>query len=97
MRALFLKAIDNMSARDKWLVNYAAKWLRLILAIILYTLIVARGAYAKAERNFEDWKVEYAEGFVQHMEAVETNMPQVVDQEQMNRIEMMQEYWRHKK
>jgi len=97
MRSPFLKAIDKMNERDKWLVKYAAKWLLLIFALVLYTLIVARVSYAKAERVFEDWKVEYAEGFVQHMEAVETNMPQVVDQEQMNRIEMMQEYWRHKK
>ena len=95
VRSPFLKAIDNMNERDKWLVKYAAKWLLLFLVIVLYTLIVARVSYAKAERVFEDWKVEYADGYVQHMETVQENMP--LDKEQMERIEMMQEYWRKHK
>ena len=97
MRSPFLKAIDNMNARDKWLAGVAAKWLLVILAFVLYTLIVARVSFAKAERNFEAWQVQYAEGYAAHMSAVEENMPRAVDPEQAERIEMMNEYWRHKK
>ncbi len=99
MRALFLQTVDRMNARDRWLVGYAMKWLLLILVLVLYTLIIARASFAKAERKFEDWKVdwqvEYAEGFKQHMAAVEENMQ--IDSNKMERVEMMQEYWRKHK
>lgn len=97
MRAIFLQSIDRMNARDKWLAGVAGKWLLVLLAFILYTLIVARVSFAKAERQFEAWQVEYAEGYMRHMEAVEENMPQAVDPEQQIRIAEMQEYWRTKK
>lgn len=91
----------SRSPRDKWLIRLAGKWVLLFLGITLYTLIIARGAYAKAERLYEggklEWQVEYAEGYAKHMAAVEENMPQAVDPEQMQRIEMMQEYWRTRK
>lgn len=97
MRALFLQVTDRLNARDKWLVGVAARWMLVILAFILYSLILARVAFAKAERNFEAWQVEYAAGYVAHMQTVEENMPQAVDPEQQIRVEMMQEYWRRHK
>ena len=98
MRALFLQVADKLNARDRWLIGYAGKWLVLILVVILYTLIVARVAFAKAERNFEAWQVEYAEGFMTHMQTVEENMPGVVDKIVEDRAgkEMMDEFWRSK-
>ena len=97
MRALFLQTIDRVNARDRWLMGVAAKWMLVILAFVLYTLIVARVSFAKAERNFEAWQVQYAEGYAAHMAAVEENMPRALDPEQAERIEMMQEYWRKHK
>ena len=97
MRALILQAADRLNARDKWLLGLAGKWLLLVLAFVLYTLIVARVSFAKAERNFEAWQEEYAAGYRAHMAAVEENMPRAVDPEQMQRIAEMQEYWRRKK
>ena len=93
MREFYL----SRSPRDRWLIRLAGKWVLLILGIALYTLIVARAAYAKAERVYEAWQIEYAEGFVAHMETVEENMPQIMDPEQMRRIEEMSEYWRRHK
>lgn len=98
MRALFLQVADKLNARDRWLIGYACKWLVLILVVILYTLIVARVAFARAEKQFEAWQVEYAEGFMQHMQTVEENMPGVVDKVAEDRAgkEMMDEFWRSK-
>lgn len=93
MREFYL----SMSPRDRWLIRLAGKWLLLILGIALYTLIIARASFAKAERVFDDWKEEYAAGYVAHMQTVEENMPQAVDPEQMERIEMMNEFWRRHK
>lgn len=93
MREFYL----SRSPRDRWLIRLAGKWILLILGITLYTLIVARASYAKAERVFDDWKDDYAAGFAAHMAAVEENMPQAVDPEQMERIEMMNEFWRRHK
>lgn len=101
MRDLVLSIAGRLSDRNRWMVGYALKWLLLILVLILYTLIVARASYAKAERLYEsgqlDWQIEYAEGYAAHMKAVETNMPQAVDPEQQTRIEMMNEFWRKHK
>lgn len=93
MREFYL----SRSPRDRWLIRLAGKWVLLILGIALYTLIVARASYAKAERVFDGWKEEYAAGYVAHMQTVEENMPQAVDPEQMERIEMMNEFWRRHK
>ena len=93
MREFYL----SRSPRDKWLIRLAGKWVLLILGIALYTLIVARASFAKAERLFDGWKEDYAAGYVQHMQTVEENMPQAVDPEQMERIEMMNEFWRRHK
>ena len=87
----------SRSPRDKWLIRLAGKYALLILGIALYTLIVARASFAKAERVFDDWKEDYAAGYVAHMQTVEENMPQAVDPEQMERIEMMNEFWRRHK
>ena len=99
MRALFLQVADNMNARDRWLLGLAGKWLLVLLAFVLYTLIVARVSFAKAERNFEAWQEEYAAGFMAHMATVEENMPRAVEEYSeaaIHRAEM-EEYWRAKK
>lgn len=88
MREFYL----SRSPRDRWLLRLAGKWVLLILGITLYTLIIARASYAKAERVFDGWKEEYAAGYVAHMQTVEETMP--IDAEKLERIEMMQEYWR---
>jgi hypothetical protein len=77
MRALILSIADKLNSRDKWLIGYFGKWVLLILAFILYTLIIARGAYAKAEKKFEAWQEDYVAGFLRHQEAIDTNMPQL--------------------
>lgn len=99
MRALILQVSDRLNARDKWLIGYIGKWLLLILAFILYSLIIARVSFAKAERQFEAWQVEYAEGYMRHMEAVEENMPRAVEayREGATHKAEMDEYWRTRK
>ena len=78
MKARILRMLDNLSTRDKWVIEYACKWLFLILVITLYTIIIARVGYAKAEKEFEawkeDWSEEYVSEFLKNQEAAEINM-----------------------
>ena len=91
MREFYMSRSDQ----GRWFIRLAGKWVLLILGITLYTLIVARASYAKAERVFDGWKEEYAAGYIAHMQTVEETMP--MDAEKMEHIEMMQEFWRRHK
>ena len=79
MRALILQVADRLNERDKWLIGYIGKWILLLLAFILYSLILARGVEAKSAKKYEAWQERYAVDLMRHMEAVEENMPAAID------------------
>lgn len=62
MRALFLQAINNKQTR--WYISLAAKWLLVIAAAVLYTILIYRAAGAKAEQRFEAWKERYVADYL---------------------------------
>ena len=76
MRTLFLQAMDTINDRQiKWALVWAGKWLLLILALTLYTLIVARASDAKAAEKYENWKGRYVTDFLAQQDAVRQGMP----------------------
>lgn len=53
----------------RWAIGMAGKYALVILAFIAYTLLIARGAGAKAERRFESWKEVWIENYQAEREA----------------------------
>ena len=62
-------------SQNIWMAKYLAKWALIFLAFVLYTLVIARGAEAKAERKYEAWQERYISGFLAQQEAVKLGMP----------------------
>ena len=58
---------ENKMAR--WALGMAGKYALVILAFIAYTLLIARGAEAKAERRYESWKEGWIADYVAEREA----------------------------
>lgn len=75
-RGGLLQALDTRNAqRDLWFLNWLGKWALLILGIILYTLIIARAADAKAARKYEVWQGRYVTDFLAQQDAARAGMP----------------------
>lgn len=71
-----LQALDTKNAqRDLWFLNWLGKWALLILGIILYTLIIARAADAKAAVKYEAWQGRYVTDFLAQQDAARAGMP----------------------
>lgn len=76
MRTMLLQVQDRLNDKQtRWFIGWVSKWLLLILAFILYTLIVSRVAYAKAEKQYEAWKIRYVDDYNTQMLAKEIGMP----------------------
>ena len=58
---------ENKMAR--WALGMAGKYALVILAFVAYTILIARGAGAKAERRYEAWKEEWKAGYISEREA----------------------------
>ena len=58
-----------------WFLCWIAKWVLLILAFFLYTIVVARAAGVKAERKYEAWQERYVSDFLAQEEAKREGMP----------------------
>lgn len=72
-----MKELIAQAKNDKqfcWAVGYIGKWILLFLFFILYTLLIARGAEAKAERKYEAWKLRFADSYTaQQLAAAEAD------------------------
>lgn len=76
MRALLLQVQDRFNTDyNRWMIAYLCKWILLILGIILYTLVITRCAYAKAERHFEEWQSRFVDDYNAQMLAKEIGIP----------------------
>ena len=53
----------------RWALGMALKYVLVILAFIAYTLLIARGAGAKAERRFDAWKEDWIADYVAAQES----------------------------
>lgn len=65
----------KMSDENRWRLWMACKYALVVLVIILYTVLIARAAQAKAERRYSEWKVRYVNEYLDQMEAAERGMP----------------------
>lgn len=45
--------------RAMWVIRYSARWLLVVLALVLYTIVVHRVAYKKAMDVYEGWLEDY--------------------------------------
>lgn len=69
MRSIFLQVADRLNDKQtRWFIFWLAKWAMLILAVVLYTIVIARVSDAKAERRYERWKTEWAEARIAEQE-----------------------------
>ena len=73
MKELIMQPKENSQLR--WALSYMAKWILLILAIVLYTLIVARASEAKAAKRYEAWQERYVSDFLAQRDAEAAGMP----------------------
>lgn len=60
---------------NRWALGMAAKYLLILLGFALYTLVVARGAEAKAARKYEQWQVRWVNEYIDQQEAARAGMP----------------------
>ena len=58
-----------------WVVGWLGKWVLIALALVLYTITIARYADARAEKKYEDWKVRYVNDYLEQQEAARAGMP----------------------
>lgn len=76
MREGLLQVLDiQLSDKAKWMTTYVFKWLFIILAVILYTIIVARTSEAKAAKKYEAWQQRFADEYTAQQEAKQLGMP----------------------
>ena len=58
-----------------WAAGLAAKYALIVLVLILWTVLVARGAQAKAERRYEAWQERWVNEYLAQQEAMKAGMP----------------------
>lgn len=69
MRSIFWQVADRLNDKQtRWFIFWLAKWAMLILAVVLYTIVIALVSDAKAERRYERWKTEWAEARIAEQE-----------------------------
>lgn len=71
-----MQALDERERqKDLWLLGWIGKWVLIALAIILYTVLIARAAQAKAAKSFEAWQARYVTEFLDQRDAAAAGMP----------------------
>lgn len=58
-----------------WFLCWIAKWVLLALGIILYTIIIARAADARAAKKYEAWQERYVSDYLTQQEAARVGIP----------------------
>lgn len=77
MKAMILAAIDKANANKQltWFLCWVAKWVLLALGIILYTLIIARAADARAAKKYDAWQTRFVDDYLTQQEAARVGIP----------------------
>ena len=76
MRTGLLQALDERERqKDLWLLGWIGKWVLIALALILYTVLIARAAQAKAAKSFESWKASYVTEYLAMEDAKAAGAP----------------------
>lgn len=65
----------NMPEKTRWVASMACKYALVLLGAVLYTLLVARGAEAKAARKYEAWQERWVNEYITQQEAARLGMP----------------------
>lgn len=65
----------KMPEKTRWMAAMACKYALVLLGAILYTLLVARGAEAKAARKYEAWQERWVNEYIDQQEAARLGMP----------------------
>lgn len=68
------KAI-KLDKGELWFLGMAGKYLLIFLVFILYTIMIARGAEAKASRKYEAWQERWVNEYIDQQEAAKAGMP----------------------
>lgn len=68
------KAI-KLEKSELWFLGMAGKYLLIFLVFILYTILIARGAEAKASRKYEAWQERWINEYIDQQEAAKAGMP----------------------
>lgn len=77
MRAMILQAIDNCNRKmGWWAATVILKYIAIILAFVLYTVVIYRAGGVKASERYEAWKVRYVDDYLTQQEAAKRGMPQ---------------------
>lgn len=58
-----------------WFLCWVGKWVLLALGIILYTLIIARAADARAAKKYEAWQARFVDDYLAQQEAARVGIP----------------------
>lgn len=76
MRTGLLQALDSRERqRDLWLLSWMGKWVLIVLAIVLYTILIARAAQAKEAKHYDEWRDRYVTEFLDQRDAAAAGMP----------------------
>jgi hypothetical protein len=65
----------KMPEKTRWVAAMACKYALVLLGAVLYTLLVARGAEAKAARKYEAWQERWVNEYIDQQEAARLGMP----------------------
>jgi len=65
----------KMPEKTRWVASMACKYALVLLGAVLYTLLVARGAEAKAARKYEAWQERWVNEYITQQEAARLGMP----------------------
>ncbi len=60
---------------DAWILALAGKYFLVLLVFVLYSLILARGAEAKAEKKYTAWQERWVNEYLDQREAEQRGMP----------------------
>lgn len=58
-----------------WAAGLAGKYALVVLATVLWTVLVARGAQAKEARKYESWKERFVSDYIAQQEAARIGIP----------------------
>lgn len=58
-----------------WAAGLMGKYALVVLGLILYTILIARGAQAKAEKRYEEWKDRWVNEYLDQQEAARVGIP----------------------
>jgi len=67
--------MSKESNMNQWALGMIGKYTLIFLGFVLYTILIARGAEAKASRKYEQWQERWANEYITQQEAAQLGMP----------------------